>query len=167
MFATPHGAKVASAIRRHLSRLLGTDGTCTEGVAAIELGLIAPVLAVALIGTVDLGIGVYRKMQVQNAAQTGAEYALAHGFTVNGIKNAVTKATSFAAVKATPDPVQSCGCPSASGVTAAACGSTCSGGAQAGTYVTVSAQGTYTPLISCPWLQSSYDFTAQSTVRLQ
>jgi Flp pilus assembly protein TadG len=167
MFVARHVCRIASRARRHLSRLLGIDANCTEGVAAIELGLILPVLVVAFIGTLDLGIGIYRKMQVQNAAQAGAAYALTHGFIPNAIKTATTGATSYTAVAATPDPVQFCGCASASGVSSATCGSTCAGGAQAGTYVTVSAQATYAPLIPYPMLQSSYLFTSQSTVRVQ
>ena len=162
-----HGGKIAARIRRHLSRLFGTEGDCSAGVAAIEFGLLAPLLAMAIICTVDLGLGIYRNMQVQNAAQAGAEYALTHGFLATAIMTATTSATSFSAVRATPSPVQFCGCPSVIGVSGAACGSTCAGGAQAGTYVTVSAQGTYNTMIPYPFLQSSYVFTAQSTVRIQ
>jgi len=41
------------------------------------------------------------------------------------------------------------------------------GGAQAGTYVTVSAQAVYNTLLPYPLLPSSYTLTAQSTVRTQ
>jgi len=167
MLVARHLSRIAARARRHLSRLLGIDANCTQGVAAIELGLILPVVVIAFIGTLDLGIGVYRKMQVQTAAQAGAEYALTHGFMSNAIKTATTGATSYTAIAATPDPIQFCGCASTSGVSSTTCGSTCTGGAQAGTYVTVSAQATYTPLIPYPMLQSSYHFTSQSTVRVQ
>ena len=160
-------SNVAYAIRRQLSRLFGTRGNCVAGLAAVEFGLIAPLLALALICTIDLGLGVFRKMQVQNAAQAGAEYALTHGFVASSIKTATTSATSYSAIQPTPDPVQFCGCPSATGVTAAGCSSTCNGGAKAGTYVTVSAQATYSTLIPYPMLPASYPFSAQSTVRMQ
>ena len=167
MIVPRHTPSIAARARRHLGRLLGIAGNDTEGVAAIELGLILPVVVVAFVGTLDLGIGVYRKMQVQNAAQSGAEYALTHGFVLSAVKTATTSATTYSAIQATPDPVRFCGCPSTSGVSSATCGSTCAGGAQAGTYVSVSAQATYTPLIPYPMLQTSYLLTAQSTVRVQ
>ena len=164
---TDHRRKLARALRRHLSRLFGARANCTAGLAAVEFGIMAPVLVLALICTVDLGLGVYRKMQVQNAAQAGAEYALTHGFLPSMMKTAATSATSYAAIQATPDPVQFCGCPSATGITSTSCSSTCDGGALAGTYVTMSAQATYSPLIPYPMLPASYAFTSQSTVRIQ
>ena len=71
-----------------------------------------------------------------------------------------------------------CGCPSSSGVTqlaAGACteGTTCSGAAVAGTYVTVSTQATYNTIapvsgklftITVP---SSYSLKGSATVRIQ
>jgi Flp pilus assembly protein TadG len=169
-------ANMVSRLGRHLRRLLGTEG-CTAGVAAIEFGIIAPVLAVALVCTIDLSLGVYRKMEVQNSAQTGAEYALAHGFDATAIASATRNATTWTqhdaqgntiqAVTATPTPVQFCGCASASGVTSATCGTPCPSGVLPGTYVTVSAQGTYTTLMPYPMLPTSFVFTAQSTVRTQ
>jgi Flp pilus assembly protein TadG len=156
----------ATGIGQGMRRLLGRDN-CTAGVAAVEFALIAPLLALSIICTVDLGLGIYRKMQVQNAAQAGAEYAVTHGFTASGITTATMSATSYSSIQASPAPAQFCGCASATGVASATCGSTCTGGAAAGTYVTVSAQSTYTTLLPYPMLPSSYALTAQSTVRIQ
>jgi hypothetical protein len=82
------------------------------------------------------------------------------------MSNAVTSATSFAGISASPAPSQFCGCPASTGVTVVACSSTCSG-APVGTYVTASAQATYTTLLTYPLLPKTYTFTAQSTVRIQ
>ena len=49
----------------------------SAGNAAIEMAVIAPVLVLLLVGIADFGMAVYRKMQVQHAAQAGAEYAMA------------------------------------------------------------------------------------------
>jgi hypothetical protein len=125
------------------------------------------ILVLALICTADLGLGIYRKMQVQNAAQAGAEYAATHGFAASGIVSAVQAATAFSGITASPEPTQFCGCASATGVTSATCGSACSGGSIAGTYVSVSSLATYTTLLSYPLLPSSFSLTAQATVRLQ
>jgi len=98
-----------------------------DGVAATEFAFIAPILILLMICTVDLGFGAYRDMQVQNAAQAGSQYAVAHGFDATAMSNAVTSATSFAGISASPTPSQFCGCPSSSGLAVVACSSTCSG----------------------------------------
>jgi Flp pilus assembly protein TadG len=154
------------AVRHALCRFISNGEEGIRGVAAIELAIIAPVLLLFLICTLDLGIGIYRNMQVQNAAQAGAQYAIVHGFNVSSISSAVTNATSFTGISADPAPNQFCGCAASTGVMAAACGSNCAGGSLAATYVTVSAQGTYNTFFPYPLLPNSYTFTAQPTVRI-
>jgi Flp pilus assembly protein TadG len=154
-------------VGKRVRRLLAKASTCERGVAAIEFGFVAPILALAIIGTVDLGLGVYRSMQVHTAAQAGAQYAMTHGFSSSGITNATTSATSFSAIAATPEPTKFCGCPSTSGVNTASCSTACPDASQPGTYVTVSAQGTYSTLIPWPMLPSSFAFAARSTVRME
>jgi Flp pilus assembly protein TadG len=151
---------------RSLRQLVsGEDGI--RGVSAVEFSLIAPVLIAATVGTVDLGMVSYRKLQVQNAAQAGAQYAALNGFALSNISNAITNATSYSGISASPAPTQFCGCASASGISAVACGSQCPGAIPAGTYVTASAQSTYATIIPYPMIPSSYALSAQSTVRIQ
>jgi Flp pilus assembly protein TadG len=132
----------------------------------MELALLASPLMMLAIGTADYGLGIYRQMEVQNAAQAGAEYARKHGFSTTGITTAVTAATPLT-VSASPVPAQSCGCPSGTAISSATCGSTCASGAVAGTYVTVAAQATYSTIVPYPGIASSYTLTASSTVRIQ
>ena len=47
----------------------------TEGAIAVEMALIAPVLAAILVLLIDIGMGTYEQMQVQEAAQAGIQYA--------------------------------------------------------------------------------------------
>jgi Flp pilus assembly protein TadG len=129
--------------------------------------MLAPVLGLLLICTVDLGFGIYRKMEVQNAAQIGAQYAAVKGFDANAITTAVTGSAQGFTVNASPVPAQTCGCPGASGVTAAICGSTCADGNAAGVYVTVSAASTYTTIIPYPMLPPNFSLASQSMVRIQ
>jgi len=156
-------ARIAERARR----LCAGIKACEQGVAAIEFGFVAPILALAIIGTVDLGLGVYRSMQVHNAAQAGAQYALTHGFTASGVTTATTSATSFTSIAATPAPVKFCGCPSTSGVVTGSCTTACADGAPPGTYVRVSAQATYSPVIPWPMIPGSFALSATSTVRVQ
>jgi Flp pilus assembly protein TadG len=139
----------------------------TAGAAAIEFAIVVPILILTMIGVVDFGVGYYRKMQVQDAAQIGAQYAMRHGFDTAAIQNAIANATSFTGITASPAPTEYCGCPSSSGVAAVSCTATCTGGTTPGTYMTVSAQGTYTTILPYPLIDSSFTFNAQSTVRMQ
>jgi Flp pilus assembly protein TadG len=151
-----------------LRRFCSGRGDGSSGVAAIEFAVMAPILMVLFLCTVDLGLGFYRKMQVQNAAQAGAQYAVLNGFKTSGITTAVTSATNYTGITATPAPSQSCGCPSTAGLVAAVCGAICGiSGSPAGTYVAVSAQATYTTLFPYPIIPNSFQFAVQSTVRIK
>ena len=149
-------------VRTRLAALLGAR----DGNAAIEFSIAAPVLVIIFVPMIDIGMMVYQQMQVQDAAQAGAQYAMAHGWNSSSVQSAVTSATPLS-VSASPAPSKSCGCPDGSSVSAASCGSNCSDGRPAGSYVTVSAQATYTPLIPYPVMGSSVTLSAQATARIQ
>ena len=142
-----------------------------RGTSAVEFALVLPILVGMLIPTTDLGMGFYAQMRVQNAAQAGAQYAIAHGWNnganVTAIENAVTSATTLASIIPSPAPSQACGCASGTSISPSNCGSTCPDGAAAGSYVTVNAQSPYSPFISYPSIGSSVTLTAQATVRVQ
>ncbi len=139
----------------------------TSGAAAIEFGVVVPMLALMVTAVIDLGLGIYSKMQLEDAAQAGVEWAIRNGFDANAISAAVTNATNSSKITANPAPVQYCGCASTSSISSATCGTTCPDGAQAGTYVTVSAQVTYNTTLNYPMVPSTYNFATQSTARLQ
>jgi hypothetical protein len=138
-----------------------------EGNALVEFGFVAPVLGAILVPVIDIGIGFYQRMQVQDAAQAGAQYAMAHGWNSSAIQDAVTGATTLPSVMASPAPIRSCGCPGDTSIAAASCGSICADGTPAGIYVTVSAQAVYKTLVPYPTLGSSVTLSAQSTARIQ
>jgi Flp pilus assembly protein TadG len=138
-----------------------------HGAAAVEFTLVVPLLAMMVVLTVDLSMGIFSKMQVEDAAQAGAQYAIIRGFDSASISGAVTSATNNTGISATPAPTQFCGCPGVSGIAVTACSSICSTGNAPGTYATVSAQGTYSTLMNYSIVPSSYTFNAQSTVRLK
>jgi Flp pilus assembly protein TadG len=150
-----------------LHRLFRNALRDTGGAAAIEFAIMIPLFSLMVVSVTDIGLAVYRKMQVENAAQAGAQYAIARGFNKTSISNAVTSATNSSAISASPEPVQFCGCPTSTGVSTVSCGTVCSSGAVAGTYAKVSAQATYYTLINYQIVASTYDLNAQSTARLQ
>jgi Flp pilus assembly protein TadG len=144
-----------------------------EGAAMVEFTIFAPMLLAMAIYAMDFGLLVFNEMEVQNAAQAGAQYAVANSSTDSvAISTAVTSATKFTAVTATSS--QFCGCPAATTVTycAASCDlcntATCSASVQ-GLYVKVIAtpKTAYTPLIKYGVVSATYDISAQSTARLR
>lgn len=137
-----------------------------RGVAAVEFSIVVPLLTLMVIAIADIGFAVYRKTQVEDAAQAGAEWAIKNGFDSSGISNAVTSATN-ASIIASPVPAQFCGCATASSISAVACGTPCPDGTLAGTYATVSAQLTYNTTLNYGVAPVTYVFGSQSTVRLQ
>ena len=158
----PSNVRALSCLRR----FLGGSQDGVRGVAAIEFSIVAPLLVLTLVGTIDAGSAIYRKMQVQNAVHAGTQYAMINGFNASGITTAIASASNMS-VNSSPAPQQFCGCPSMSGVASIDCSSTCPGGSNPGTYVTVSAQGYYSTLFRYPLVNDQFSFTTQVTVRIQ
>lgn len=160
-----------------MTRILGTFGERAKaflkgeesrrGLAAIEFAVFGPIICMVMVCTADLGIGIYQDMQVEAAAQAGAQYAASNGFNTVNIMNAVQSATPNTNITASPWPATSCGCPSPSGVTTVSCSATCTDGTAAGTYATVSATETYTTIIPYPMLPHTFTLSAAAMVRLQ
>ncbi|MGH9553424.1 MAG: TadE/TadG family type IV pilus assembly protein [Terriglobales bacterium] len=139
-----------------------------RGTAAVEFGLIVPMLVAMLAPLVDLGVAAYTKMQVQNASQAGAEYAAVHGWNTTAIQTAVTSATTLSGISASPAPSESCGCVSGTTITAVTCGATCvASGRAAATFITVNAQAQYSTMLPYPGLSSPLTFNAQSKIRIK
>jgi Flp pilus assembly protein TadG len=67
----PTPAKLAPELAARLKALSADQ----SGVAAIELGIFAPLLFLALVNVVDVTIYLYQRMQVQNATQVAAQAA--------------------------------------------------------------------------------------------
>src|SRR5947209_5111210 len=91
MHCADHGTRPMRCINPH--RSFATLLLATDAIAAVEFAVIAPLLAGILVPVTDLGMCLYQKMQVQNSAQAGAQYASAHGWNSTSIQNAVTGAT--------------------------------------------------------------------------
>ena len=144
-----------------------------SGTAAIEFGLLIPILLVLLAIVAELGLAMYESMQVNNAVEAGALYVAKTG-NVSGITAAVANATATPGITVTPAPVVFCGCPNAGGVSnKTVCDPPpppCADGNPAGQYVQVNAEivhQTFLPnLLSYLGLSLPTTFKAQSIVRL-
>ena len=149
-----------------LRRLFGSFTRDTDAASAVEFAILVPVLTLMVIAISDIGFAVYRKIQVEDAAQAGAQWAVRNGFDSNGISNAVTSATN-SPITASPAPQEFCGCATGSSVSVATCGAPCPGGAKAGTYATVSSQLVFNTTLNYEVVPTTSILAAQAIVRLQ
>jgi Flp pilus assembly protein TadG len=151
---------------RRLREIIRNSGRDSAGVAGIEFAIIAPVLAIFILGLIDLGLGFEAQMSVSQAAQAGSYYALLKGYDTAAIASAIQNASNSTGISGSSS--QSCGCPSSgAGVANAACGSSCPNGQTAGTYVSVSAQYQYSTVLPYPGLTSPMTLSATSMVRIK
>ena len=159
------------AARRSVRSLLfGEQGT--SGSALVEFAIFAPILITLTVSTIDIGAYAFRKMEVQYAAQAGAQYAIGKAYNSAAISLAISKATGYSS-SITPSSSEFCGCPTATGVTfcAASCDlcntGTCAAAVQ-GHYVSATAGSTaYTPLAPFGSMTGTRDISATSTVRIR
>ena len=112
-----------------------------RGVAATELALVAPVLLVIMLGTVDVSNSVQTSIRLERAARAGAQYALVDSSNMAAVQSAVISAWPELTTANVPLPVLSCEC---SAVTVA-CTVGCAGGLVH--IVTVTATRTLTPTL--------------------
>jgi Flp pilus assembly protein TadG len=143
----------------------------TSAVSAVEFALVAPLLIAIPIPVLDLGLGLYTQMQVKEAAQAGAQYALLHGYDSAQIQAAATGATPVSLGAGAVSSQENCGCPNGTSLTlGGAPGScaTCTSGATPGDYVSVTVTTTYAPPVAFPSLiHGSYTLTSTSVLRIQ
>lgn len=138
-----------------------------RGSAAIEFGIIAPVLALVLIATIELGFAMRARIIAQEAASAGALYASQHAFDAAGVTGimAATSNASNEAVITAGVPSAWYGCPTTTDVTPAAQTDTCSDGKPARRYVTVTATVPRVSMLGSD-LGLPANLSSTSTVRL-
>jgi Flp pilus assembly protein TadG len=73
----------------------------TDGVAVIEAAIVFPLFLILTVGLIDLGMGMFQKLAVNQAAQAGAAYAVINQ-NVSGIQNVMDDAAGGLTVTATP-----------------------------------------------------------------
>lgn len=74
---------IARANRSGLSRLFGILRD-TMGNAGIEFALVAPIFVLILVASVDLGMVIFSRFQLEAAVSASASYAIAHADQVDG-----------------------------------------------------------------------------------
>ena len=143
-----------------------------DGTATIEFAFAVTFLSFLAVGVLDFGMGFWQYMQVQNAVDAGANYAIVNGYDTTGISSAVTGATGLSGLTMTTGyPQRTCGCPTGSGSTitgfnfvSITCGSTCAAGGTAQRYILIAAQSNYSTIFTWPGLANPVTLTASSYV---
>ena len=163
------------AIRRFL---IGEEGIA--GAALVEFTLLAPLLVVMSIYTMDYGLLFYYKLELQNVAQAGAQWAIANRiYNFSQIQIAGQNATKLAASTFNVTPSKFCGCtedsngnpkvtPASPPTLTCTASSTCTHGV-VGNYVAVVVTPTtpYHSFLPYGLVPPTYTLTAQATARIQ
>ncbi len=139
----------------------------TRGAAAIEFALTMPIVALLFAGLFDLGYLAYETMEVQAAAEAGAQYAGQNTWNATAIAAAVTGATGMIGITASPAPAQFCACPTGAALTPATCGTTCSGGGTTSTYGQISTQKQHWTVLPYPTVPRPFIITGRAIRRLK
>jgi len=155
---------IAFILRRRLARARNIRRD-NGGVAAVEFAIIVPILVGSMISIVDLGLGLYTQVQLANAAQAGAAYAIQKGYNAEAMTTVAQAATRLTDISVTSS--QFCGCPSPGGMTTTSCTASCSDGLTAGTFAQVTVTKDYSTLLPYPGLPDSFHMSEQATARTQ
>jgi Flp pilus assembly protein TadG len=172
--------RTTSAIRQAIRRFILGD----DGIALVEFTIFTPILIVMSIYIMDFGLYFFNKLEMQNAAQAGTQWAIATGLYNDSdiqvaAKNAVPAMFLPTQIYVTTN--EFCGCPSSTRVAlydstkpSGICpsGVTCVVGTNteaAGNYVTVTATtvSQYKSFIPYGLFSIDPDITGTSTVRIQ
>jgi len=166
--------KLASLTKWMWTRVcaVATGKDSESGSAFVEIALLIPLFVTFVLYTIDFGFMTWAKMEVQNAAQAGAQFSIGEvTYDSAKISNAAKNATKFNINVASS---QFCGCPTSLSVKfcASSCdlcnAGTCTVPTQ-GHYVTVTAspQVAYKPLAPYGVATGTYNISAKSTVRIR
>ncbi len=155
--------------RKILPRLRARRRLGNEGLAAIELAFVAPMLILLMTGGWDLGNVVYQAERLANAARAGTQFGLATANNANytGMVQAARDDANDPNNALTVSATQVCACPGGGTPTAATCGTTCSGGASQLVYVQVTVKENYSTMFTYPFVSNPVSLTSVVMLRFQ
>lgn len=113
-----------------------------RGIAAVEFGLIAPVLVLVLLSVADLGNALQQSQRLTAAARAGALYAASFPTDAAGVQATVQGMLPGWQDVTVPSPAISCECPGSGAVD---CAAACAAGLQR--FISVSASRPFAALL--------------------
>ncbi|MFQ5784776.1 MAG: TadE/TadG family type IV pilus assembly protein [Alphaproteobacteria bacterium] len=135
----------------------------------VELALLIPIFVLILLGSVDYGSMIVEKMQLQNAARSGMQYALQSSANIDdteGIEEVVRLARGDEDEDEELNVSTSVFCECADG-SAIVCTATCTGNQPPRRFVDVTVDKNYQMVFSYPGFGNSTTLTGQATVRVR
>lgn len=124
--------------------MLGKRFRSDKAGIAVEFAIVAPILLMLIVATVDIGLALSDYMKLTSAIRTSFDYALVKkDDDLAGIENRVKANAGSATVSA----AATCTC---DGAAMASCSVTCAG--TMSKFITVTASQQYTPLFDWPFL---------------
>lgn len=134
-----------------------------QGASAVEFALIAPVIIMLFVVTIDLGFLMRDKMQLQNAVFSIADY-VAQAQSADNLNQVAAEVYNDDAGNVDFSAEFTCAC--SDGIVVS-CPVTCIGdGDYQRRYVTVSGEGTFDTLFPYPGTFDSMDFSSSARVRV-
>ena len=109
-----------------------------DGVAAIEFGMVAPLMAAAFILTLDVSLHVINRMRMEAAVRSGIQYLMNNGRDLHQLENIVEQSWSAKPGDANITAVRYCLCSDV----AHACDTLCADDSAPESYFTVNVSGT-------------------------
>jgi TadE-like protein len=137
-----------------------------RGSAAIEFGLLVPLLVTLLLGCAELGFFIQQTMAVNNAVEAGITLAAKKGFDAAAISSAVLNGASLPGLQASPAPTVFCGCVVGGVVTQSACDVKCSNSLLPGHYARIGATVKAQTIMPTAMLPLPDTIAVQMTTRL-
>ncbi len=134
-----------ASLTARLGILLRKSRPNRKGAAAMEFGLVAPILVTVLIAVVDIGSAVQQNIRLEAAARSALGYAHVYSSDTSGISNMVTSALSGWNNVTVNVPAMQCFCGSAT--TASNCAVDCTGGVEQRRQLSVTVTRNYNGLV--------------------
>lgn len=161
-----------------MKRLLATLPADERGTSAVEMGLVAPILALLTVGMIDLSEGFSEKLELEQVAHRSVERVMngrisTGDFTAmsNSLKTEAAAQAGVAASAVTVTRFLECTTSGGATTTAASFTDPCPTGATTARYVSVSISKVYTPFFLSYKFHSrsanTYTLTGAAAVRIQ
>lgn len=118
--------------------------SCCRGTSAVEFGLIGPLIALLLVGLVDVGQYAYQRVDMYSAARSGSQYFMAGGADLQEARNIIQASWTDAPDDAVISVDRFCQCQ----IVLSACNAPCPDGEPPTTYTRIALSGTYSGLVT-------------------
>lgn len=133
-----------------------------DGIAAVEFALIAPILALILIVTIDMGLFIKSKMQIHNAANVIADYVASQ----DGDDDVqIVAEESYAGVFADIVAVSDFSCECNDGVSQS-CPVICAADDHQRRFIDVTVSGSFSPIFSYPGFENNMLLESSARARV-